>query len=1458
VLILGLQTGGCGADLPDAERLLVEVMAMPQGPSNEMSKLQIHTFDPLAEDGVGHEPWPFNDVSKADSKRWVIDFTDFAKDRPGQEIEVVMLAPNQEGRVRGIVRALLDTDERGLVVLQLMELPQVCDEDSDSLLDCSQSLCCESEAEIAVFNDPCPSEPFTDGKDQVCAAADHECADLTWEGVAVGETCTPGVPCSPGTVICQSFNGEAQVICDSLTKSFADGGPTEETCNGVDDDCDGEVDENQEDLGEACDDQGTCAEGIWECQANGKVCSTHPGGSADMSVNELCDAIDNDCDGATDEDLSGEEATNTDGDSLPDCSDDDDDNDGLSDTANGEPFDNCRLIANPDQLDSDGDDVGDACDVDNDNDGVDDLNADGDELDCAPLDAAVYPGADEVCDEKDNDCDPETEMDPGCGETECSEDAGCDDQNPCTAHTCEDGQCTVDTESSMKGGETCGVGFVCDSSLACVDKVCDSNANYCDGDVAKQCNSLGTGADPATEEESCAETNSKCANGACVDPGCVPDCQGKECGDDGCGGSCDTCADYQYCTEEETCLEKVCEPNAVECVDNIVVTCNADGSGKEETDNCSTNGLTCTQGECICTPSCGIDSCGADADGCGGSCGDCAAEAEICEEGVCVCSPDCEGKVCGPDGCGGLCGSCLAGQECDDLTGQCEAPCTESALSQAPVQVIAPVPFGPGSLHAVALHDGFLYVLFQEMSAGMPTGSSDSAVTGLHVFNLQTQKRVAFDSYDLSASCLEMPSMSIDADSEALVVNYLAYDCGEGGGLDEPMAYMKAYEVGGGSLNLVRETDLSTLGQCSGCDVLGDALGLMFTPMASAGGWTGLGILSDPSQILLMSTDELIDGELTWASPSDPWDFGIIEGTLVNINADTYLDNCTVDSGSLHCVAAIGEYDVDTGNPTDRFVLSWNLETVSSTTLEPSNIKQVTTDPAEVQLTLPEDDSYAEVLTVKGEHAAFIGYDYDSSGLNGLVAGWELGNEGAVKTAQNSQMNYQAIYLDDSSVTDANKTVYSMRVEYQEFLTMVLDRWHLGDVSSGGILPQLSNQTVSLPAVEGIGPGYMGLEGAMAGETEGGMTRIVVAPGMIYEAEPSLSIWSFAESISTPAADTEVPTSEKLALSYKLGEGRSVDLLDDLVYLGLGEAGAIPVSVSSPLEPFFLNPEFSGIDVQDLRLTSQYTVNGQPAELAIIATGEALEIYELNALGSPETLLYNAPSNTVWVEPGDEALYMVNKAGVLMVKPYFGNGILSGGPTTEVMGTWVGPVQDLVYSNGRLFVLAGSGVYALDAGGWDPIGAAPASLKETGETTYLTSGEPVDLAILESIGSIDERLLIAGGASGLYGAVILDAVESGEVLEDVTFLWDPPSTASGTAMVTAVYTKGTYIYAVTEPVSGIQEFDVTRLLPMPDGSVSAEWTTSHKGTFSDMAIKDEALYLLSGAGELTVVSQSCN
>ncbi|MFM7203946.1 MAG: MopE-related protein [Myxococcota bacterium] len=104
-----------------------------------------------------------------------------------------------------------------------------------------------------------------------------------------------------------------------------------------------------------------------------------------------------------------------DGDGVPNTTDgcpkdplcqNDADGDGIDDKV-----DNCPSVANPDQYDLDGDKLGDLCDSDADGDGYSPTSIRN--QDCDDFDATSYPGADEVCDEADNDCNGEIDEDTG-------------------------------------------------------------------------------------------------------------------------------------------------------------------------------------------------------------------------------------------------------------------------------------------------------------------------------------------------------------------------------------------------------------------------------------------------------------------------------------------------------------------------------------------------------------------------------------------------------------------------------------------------------------------------------------------------------------------------------------------------------------------------------------------------------------------------------------------------------------------------------------------------------------------------------------------------------------------------------------------------------------------------------------------------------------------------------------
>ncbi len=84
-------------------------------------------------------------------------------------------------------------------------------------------------------------------------------------------------------------------------------------------------------------------------------------------------------------------------------------------------------------------------------------------------------------------------------------------------------------------------------------------------------------------------------------PPCVPDCEGKECGDDGCGGQCDTCDGGWRCTNDFKCRPF----QGADCVwidwvgwcwsDNWLYTCSSDvmGQGTIIAEDCTASGKIC-------------------------------------------------------------------------------------------------------------------------------------------------------------------------------------------------------------------------------------------------------------------------------------------------------------------------------------------------------------------------------------------------------------------------------------------------------------------------------------------------------------------------------------------------------------------------------------------------------------------------------------------------------------------------------------------------------------------------------------------------------------------------------------------------------------------------------------------------------------------------------------------------
>lgn len=201
-------------------------------------------------------------------------------------------------------------------------------------------------------------------------------------------------------------------------------GAVEDTCNGIDDDCNGELMDTEDGDGDGYANADCAAAGA-EVDCDDTSESTYPG------AEELCDMQDRDCDGSLldapgiDDDSDGVPDAECGG---PDCDDTDGDIHGayltsgaITDTAVTEAEEICDAI----DQDCDGS-VLDAIGADSDGDGHLDAECGGD--DCDDLDVTVFPGAptdcgaDHDCDTiSDDDSDEDGHVSVGCGGDDCDD-----------------------------------------------------------------------------------------------------------------------------------------------------------------------------------------------------------------------------------------------------------------------------------------------------------------------------------------------------------------------------------------------------------------------------------------------------------------------------------------------------------------------------------------------------------------------------------------------------------------------------------------------------------------------------------------------------------------------------------------------------------------------------------------------------------------------------------------------------------------------------------------------------------------------------------------------------------------------------------------------------------------------------------------------------------------------------
>ena len=192
---------------------------------------------------------------------------------------------------------------------EIVPSAEVCngqDDDCNGLADeqmgqttCGQGIC-EVTVENCVNGHPETCTPGTGNPTEQCDGADDNCDGQVDEGCSCTngqvQDCYTGAPATQGVGVCkkgsQTCSGGQWGTCSGEVK------PSTEKCNGLDDDCDGALDEGSPGGGQACNTgkQGVCAAGTTACSSGSTICNQTVQPSP-----EVCDGQDNNCNGAVDD-----------------------------------------------------------------------------------------------------------------------------------------------------------------------------------------------------------------------------------------------------------------------------------------------------------------------------------------------------------------------------------------------------------------------------------------------------------------------------------------------------------------------------------------------------------------------------------------------------------------------------------------------------------------------------------------------------------------------------------------------------------------------------------------------------------------------------------------------------------------------------------------------------------------------------------------------------------------------------------------------------------------------------------------------------------------------------------------------------------------------------------------------------------------------------------------------------